>query len=101
MNKDLEELRGSVQRLRADLMATNMALQCVLTCMTPDQQRQALTALAELSVLQEQFVAARPTPAEREAARPILQAVERQYQALQGAHKMRMAKVDGTTRPAP
>lgn len=101
MNQDLDALRSSAQKLRADLMATNMALQCVLTCLSADQQRQALIALAELSVLQEQFADARPTQAERDTAQLVRAAVERQYQGLQGAHKMRMAKLDGKEHPAP
>ena len=94
MTITLAALHASGQKMRADLMATNMALQCVMTAMPPEQQRQALVALAELSVMQEQFAAKLPTPQERAAARPVLEAVERVYQGLQGAHKMRMPKLD-------
>lgn len=93
MTVTLESLQASGERLRADLMATNMALQCVLTSMPPEAQRQALKALAQLSVMQEQFAAQQATPAAQASMQPVREAVERIYQGLQGAHKMRMSKL--------
>lgn len=92
MNKDLEALRTSGQKLRADLMATNMALQCVLTVLSPEQQQQALAALAQLSVMQEQFAEKEPTPGARATMQLVREAVDRQYQGLQGASRMRASK---------
>jgi len=93
MKPDLEQLHEATRKLRADLAATNMALQCLLTVLSPDQQKQALAALAQLSVAREDFAAQIPSKAVQEAQQQIQQAVERLYQALQGAHRSRMSKL--------
>jgi hypothetical protein len=93
MNKEIENIKRTVEKLRADLMATNIALQCVMTSMPPDAQRQSLKAIAQLDVMQEQFVEQTQTPEVQELMQLVRQSVERLYQSLQGAHKMRMRKL--------
>lgn len=88
--KNTEEL---IRQLRADLMATNSALLAVLTSMPLEQQQQALKAFAELSVMKEQTVEKLPTPEARASLRQVLASEERLYSAMQGAHKMRKAKL--------
>jgi len=93
MGQELERLKSTVEKLRADLMATNMALQCVMTAMPPEAQQQALKGLAQLSVAQEQFAEQSADPDRQAAMQQVAQAVERQYQGLQGAYKSRMSKL--------
>lgn len=90
----MKEVEASIERLRADLMATNAALTAVLTSMPAESQQQALTALAQLSVMQEQFAEQQQDPAQAAAMRQVLKATERLYQGLQGAVKMRARKPD-------
>lgn len=49
----MNDVKASIERLRADLMATNAALTAVLTSMPAEAQQQALKALAQMSVMQE------------------------------------------------
>lgn len=83
----------TIERLRADLIATNAALIAVLTSMPPDQQRQALTALAEISVRQEQACERAATPDAEQALQQVHAATGRLYEALQGAVQMRLRKL--------
>lgn len=94
MKQDIEKLKTAVTKLRADLMASNLALQAILTAMPLDDQKQALKALAQLSVMQEQFAEKTQTPAAQEQMKTVVQATDRLYQALQGAHKMRAATLN-------
>ena len=92
MTKELEALRQSGQRLRADLMAANMTIGALASVLPPEQQQQLLKALAELSVLQEQTV----EKAQMQEHTAALQAaLERQYQMMQGSIRMRQAKLQG------
>jgi small-conductance mechanosensitive channel len=93
MKQDFDELLSSVKKLRAEHAATTMALQCLLTVLTPDQQRQTLKALAQLSVMREESAAKSPNPAAQEETQRVVQALDRLYQGLQGAHKLRMSKL--------
>lgn len=92
---DVDLIKTTIERLRADLIATNSALIALLTSLPAETQRQALKALAELSVVREQHAEQSPDPEAQEAMELVHQATERLYQALQGAHKMRMRKTDG------
>lgn len=92
MKQDIEALKASDQRLRADLMATNLALAAIASVLTTEQQRQTLKALAELGVMQEQTF-------ERLGQGSLLQqqqaANQRLYSNLEGTMKMRQAKTEG------
>lgn len=91
-DRPMNDVKASIERLRADLMATNAALTAVLTSMPAEAQQQALKALAQMSVMQEQFAEQQQDPAQAAAMQQVLQATERLYQALQGAAKMRARK---------
>ena len=93
MKEDIALIKTTVERLRADLMANTMALQCVMTAMPPDAQRQTLKALAQLSVAREQSAARSTDPLVHTATEQVMQAVDRLYQGLQGAHKARMSQL--------
>jgi hypothetical protein len=54
MSKTLHQLEQSITRLRADLTATNTALDCLLSVLTIDQQRQCLSGMAQLFEAQEE-----------------------------------------------
>lgn len=92
MKEDIAALKASDQRLRADLMATNLALAAIASVLTTEQQRQMLKALAELGVMQEQSF-------ERLGQESLLSmqqaANQRMYSALEGTMKMRQAKAGG------
>ena len=89
MNEELANINETIAKLRIDLMATNQVLLAMSSTLTPDQQRQTLQALAELSVMQEQTV----EQAQRPEAITLLQAsIQRMYSALDGVAKMRAAK---------
>ena len=90
---ELKAIIAAMEKLRADLIATNMAMQCVMTSMPPEAQQQTLKALAQLSVMQEQSAASQQNPETQAAMQLVQQAVQRQYQGLQGAHKLRMSKL--------
>lgn len=92
MQEDTAALKASDQRLRADLMATNLALAAIASVLTNEQQHQVLKALAELRVMQEQSFA----QAGQESLLPLQQAAnQRMYSNLQGTMKMRQAKTGG------
>lgn len=93
MSKDLEQLHEQQQKLRANQSATTMALQCLLTVLSPEQQKQALAAFAQMTVAREEFAERLPIQAAREAEQQVQEAAKQMYQALEGAHKSRMSKL--------
>lgn len=88
--KELEAMRQSGQRLRADLHATTAALCALASVLTPEQQSQLTKALAELSVMTEQSAEKIRMP---EVTGQLQASQERLHQALMGAMKMRQAKL--------
>ena len=94
MNAETELLKRTVEKLRADLMATNSALMAVMTSMPVEQQREALKGFAQLSAMKAQLVEKSQSPAERAMLQLVQAAEERLYQAMQGAHTMRVRKLD-------
>ena len=87
MNKDIEDLKTYATKLRADLMATNPVLQCMMRVLTPEQRLRVLSVMAELSVQQEQLA---EKTQKSEAIALMQPAMERQYSALQGAHRLQL-----------
>ena len=92
MNKELEAIRLSGQRLRSDLHATNAALCALASVLTPDQQSQLTKALAELSVMTEQSAENIRMP---EVIAQLQASQEKLHQALIGSMAMRQAKLQG------
>jgi hypothetical protein len=74
-------------------MATNSALLAVMTSMPTVQQQQALKAFAQLTVMKEQTFEQLPSQEAKAALREVVASEERLYQAMQGAHAMRMRKL--------
>lgn len=93
MKTNLEQLHEQQQKLRADQSAATMVLQCLLTVLTPEQQKQAMAAFAQMTVAREEFAERLPIQAAREAEQQVQEAAKRMYQALEGAHKSRMSKL--------
>ena len=92
MKNDIEAIKTAVTRLRADLMATNLTIDALSSVLTPEQQRQVLKALSELSVMQEQTAEKAQMP---EVIALLQQSIQRMYSSLEGTAKMRQAKLDG------
>lgn len=89
MTTELEAMRQSGQRLRADLMAANLTIGAIASVLTTEQQAQLMKAMAELSVMTEQTAEKAQMP---EHIAALQSALERQYQAVQGSIRMRQAK---------
>ena len=97
MKEDMDLVKRTVEKLRADLMATNSVLMAIVTSMPAEQQRQALNAVAQMSAMKAQLVEKSQNPAERAMLQLVQASEERLYQAMQGAHKMRMQKLGPDT----
>jgi hypothetical protein len=89
MSKTLHQLEQSVTNLRADLTATNTALDCLLSVLTVEQQKQCLSAMAQLFVAQEEVA---QTSDMQEAALLLRDAADLRYQAMLVLHQARMQK---------
>lgn len=92
MQDDIQRLADKLDRLRCDLSATNSALMALMSALPAAQREAMLQGLAQLSVLKGETVEQLPTPAAQTAARQMLEAEDRLYQALQGAHRLRQSK---------
>lgn len=97
MKEELDKLKLSVERLRLDLMSSNLAIHAISSVLTSEQRPQVLKAFSELAVMQEQTAEKAQMP---EVVAAMQQAHQRHYSALQGVMAMRSAKVGGTP-PAP
>ena len=89
MTQSIRELESRVQQLRADLMATNLALHCTFSGLDPKMRESILKGFVELTTAQDGFAGAQ-VPQETQAL--LQQAMERQYKALQGAHLNRASR---------
>lgn len=89
MKEDIDTLKTAVERLRADLIATNLTLNCVFAAMPKSQQDLAMMKLAQLAVKQEDFAERSQNAA---AIAPIQAALERSYQGLQAMQKLARAE---------
>jgi hypothetical protein len=89
MSKTFYQLEQSITNLRADLTATNTALDCLLSVLTVEQQRQCLAAMAQLFVAQEEVA---QTTDMREAAMLLREAADLRYQAMLVLHQARLQK---------
>jgi hypothetical protein len=91
MSKTLYQLEQSVIHLRADLTATNTALDCILSVMTVEQQKQCLSAMAQLFVAQEEVA---ETTQMQEAVMLLREAADLRYQTMLVLHLARLKKTD-------
>lgn len=81
----IKDLAEKLDRLRADLAATNQALAAATTVLTPAQHRAMLEAMAAASAQKQQLYERAPTPAAKAAIRLFQEAEARLYQHLQAA----------------
>lgn len=93
MKEEFDKLKLSVERLRLDLMSSNLAIHAIASVLTSEQQPQVLKAFSELAVMQEQTAEKAQMP---EVVASMQQAHQRLYSGLQGVMTMRAAKLDGT-----
>ncbi len=87
MSISMLELSEKIDRLRADLSATNLALSATMTVLTQEQHQEVLRAIAQASVKKQAFVEQIPISEAklREAGQQLRQAEDRIYKLLQGA----------------
>ena len=87
MTISIKELAEKLDRLRADLAATNQALAATMTVLAPKQQQDVLTALANASAQKQAFYEKLPISEEgiRVATQLMQEAEERVYRLLQSA----------------
>jgi NADP-dependent 3-hydroxy acid dehydrogenase YdfG len=87
MEISMKDLAEKLDRLRADLAATNLALAATTTVLTQAQRQDVLQALARASAKKQAFVD--QLPISEEAARSAIQLFQeaegRVHQLLQGA----------------
>jgi hypothetical protein len=87
MNEDMKLITETLDRLRSDLSATNLALSAMAAAMPPEQLKDVLTKMAKASALKEATYEQTPVPAMKAVLKQHLEAEDRLYQALQGASK--------------
>lgn len=87
MNDSIKQLTERVDRLRADLAATNLALAATATVLTPEQRQQVLQAIAKASAQRQATYEQIPIAEEklRSAVQLFQEAEGRIYGYLQGA----------------
>lgn len=83
-----EIIRKALQSLRADLMATNKACAAIVSTMPIDQHEAVLRRFAQLSLLNEETVAAMPKQVAPETLQSMREAEDRMYRLLAGAKGM-------------
>lgn len=90
METSIKDLAEKLDRLRADLAATNLALAATTTALTQEQRQDVLQALARASAKKQAFFDQLPMSEEeaRSAVRLFQEAEGRVYQLLQGAPEL-------------
>jgi hypothetical protein len=87
----ISELRLAMLVLRADLAATNLALDAMTTTLTPDQMQQALETFAQLSAAQDETAETTQTPEVLQQAMHL--SVQRRYQRMQDVTQARLRRL--------
>ena len=82
---EMDVMRRAIQRLRADLIATNKALTALASTLPQAQLEQAIARLAQLSVLNEETVDALPMQPAPETLQLLREAEERVHTLLASA----------------
>lgn len=82
---ETEFIRQALQKLRADLMATNKALAAVASTLTDEQRDQALRRFALTSLLHEETAAGAAKQVAPETLQAMREAEERAYALLLSA----------------
>lgn len=85
MKPDMQRLTEKLDRQRADLAATNLALVAITAALTPNQRQHALNTMAKASAEKQATFEQIPTPAMQAATQLFQEAEQRVYALLQGA----------------
>ena len=86
MQNDIKELRELIDRLRADLAATDAALLSVFASIPDVYREKVLEDMAHQHVQREQFVEQLPNAQMQAVAERITKSQERMWGVLQEAH---------------
>lgn len=82
MEKELEAINASLDRLRHELAATNLALCSTWHQLEPEQRQSALTMMATASAHKQALFEQIPTETAQAAVQQMQQAEERMHQML-------------------
>jgi hypothetical protein len=85
MKNDIAALTIKLDRQRADLAATNLALASIASALSPEQLQHVLTTMARASAEKQQTFEQLPNPAAREATALFQEAEQRVFHLMQGA----------------
>lgn len=85
MKQDIARLTEKLDRQRADLAATNLALIAIASVLTPEQRQDVLTTMARASAEKQATFERIPTAAMQEGTVRFQEAEQRVFQLLQGA----------------
>lgn len=85
MTDDIASLMEKLDRLRADLAATNLALAAIASALSPEQLQHAMTTMAKASAEKQATFERIPTPAMRGATKLFQEAEQRVFAMLRGA----------------
>lgn len=94
---EIDEMRESIKKLRADLSATNAVLLAVFEAIPPVYQEKAMTQLAVLMNQREHVAEQLPDPTMQVEAERIEAATQRLWNELEQANR-RAVKRDGDAR---
>jgi hypothetical protein len=85
MNDDIARLTEKLDRQRADLAATNLALASIASALTPEQMKHVLTTMAKASAEKQATFEQIPSPAMQSATQLFQESEQRMFALLQGA----------------
>jgi hypothetical protein len=85
MKEDIDRISEKLDRQRADLAATNLALASIAAALTPEQMQHVLTTMAKASADKQATFEQIPSPALQSAALLFQEAEQRVFALLQGA----------------
>ena len=85
MNEDIQRLTEKLDRQRADLAATNLALTAIAAALTPEQLQHVLATMAKASAEKQATFEQIPIPAMQAATKLFQESEQRMFLMLQGA----------------
>lgn len=85
MKNDVASLIEKLDRQRADLAATNLALASIASALTPEQLQHVMATMAKASAEKQATFERIPTPSMRAATGLFQEAEQRMFALLQGA----------------
>lgn len=85
MNEDIQRLTEKLDRQRADLAATNLALVSIASALTPEQLQHVMATMAKASADKQATFEQIPTPGMQAATKLFQESEQKMFALLQGA----------------